>query len=99
MNENQIRLLRDIISDAGKVVDTPVKDIFTGKYLISVTSAHTGLCTRATRDKERSGAAFKGTGDHIKIWQGEKCCRYRSLSICGQGGPGGSKSMGIGELS
>jgi len=55
MNENQIRLLRDIISDAGKVVDTPVKDIFTGKYLISVTSAHTGLCTRATRDKERSG--------------------------------------------
>jgi uncharacterized protein (DUF4213/DUF364 family) len=55
MNYKQEILLRDIISDADKVADMPVKDIFTGKYLISVTSAHTGLCTRVTRDKERSG--------------------------------------------
>lgn len=55
MNDNQERLLRDIISDAGKVDDMPVKDIFTGKYLISLTSAHTGLCARVTRHGERSG--------------------------------------------
>jgi hypothetical protein len=55
MNDNQEMLLRDIISDAGKAADVPVKNIFTGRYLISVTSAHTGLCTRVTRDGERSG--------------------------------------------
>jgi uncharacterized protein (DUF4213/DUF364 family) len=54
MNNRQEMLLRDIISDTGKVVDMPVKDIFTGQYLISVTSAHTGLCTRVTRNKEIS---------------------------------------------
>ena len=55
MNDNQERLLRDIISDTGKVIDMPVKDIFTGRYLISVTSAHTGVCARVTRHGERSG--------------------------------------------
>jgi hypothetical protein len=55
MNYKQEILLRDIISDTGKVSDMPVKDIFTGQYLISVTSAHTGLCTRVTRHGERPG--------------------------------------------
>lgn len=55
MNKRQEMLLRDIISDAGKIADMPVKDIFTGRYLISVTSAHTGLCTRVTRHKESPG--------------------------------------------
>jgi len=55
MNDNQERLLRDIISDTEKVADMPVKDIFIGRYLISLTSAHTGLCARVTRDGKRSG--------------------------------------------
>ncbi len=55
MNNKQEMLLRDIISDAGKIADKQVKDIFTGRYLISVTSAHTGLCTRVTRHKESPG--------------------------------------------
>jgi hypothetical protein len=50
MNDKQERLLRDIVFNAEKVRDRPVKDIFTGDYLISITSAHTGLCTRVTRN-------------------------------------------------
>jgi len=54
MNDKQEMLLRDIVSDMGKVIDMPVKDIFTGRYLISLTSAHTGVCARVTRHGERS---------------------------------------------
>jgi hypothetical protein len=55
MNDKQERLLRDIISDTGRVRDRPVKDIFVGNYLIGITSARTGLCTRLTRNGEKSG--------------------------------------------
>jgi hypothetical protein len=55
MNDKQERLLSDIVFNAEKVRDRPVKDIFTGDYLVSVTSAHTGLCTRVTRNGGESG--------------------------------------------
>ncbi len=55
MNDKQERLLSDIVLNAEKVPDRPVKDIFVGDYLVSITSAHTGLCTRVTRNGGESG--------------------------------------------
>jgi len=55
LNDNQEKLLRDIVFQVEKVPDEPVKEIFIGGYLITVTSAHTGLCTRVTRNREEPG--------------------------------------------
>ena len=46
METSQERLLKDILESAKSVPDGPVKDIVVGSHLITVTSAHTGLCTK-----------------------------------------------------
>ena len=46
MENNQKQILRDIVSEISGIMDEPLGDITVGRHMISITSAHTGICTR-----------------------------------------------------